>query len=332
MADRAATRVENRALWISWLHQRRTSELARAMNLPLYTFAFTGARPVRHLRAILSTVALLVRTRPALVLVQNPSIMLAALACTLRPLLGFKVVVDRHSNFDFSNTTTGVFNRISTYSLARANLTIVTNDAVRQIVERAGGRAFVLQDKLPDIPQAPPTKLQGQFNVLFVCSFSKDEPVDSVLEAARLLSPDVCIYVTGNNLKLDPAEQSKASANVVFTGFLPVEQYDGLLRSCDVVLSLTTRQHTLTSGAYEALGADKPLVLSSTDALTAYFRSAAVRTGSSGPEIAEAISTARAHISELRAQVAPFKAELIADWTRRFDDLQARLSRLMGSG
>jgi glycosyltransferase involved in cell wall biosynthesis len=319
----------NGALWISWLRQRRTSELARAMRLPLHTFAFSGPRPVRHLRATLATVALLVRTRPRLVLVQNPSIFLGALACILGPFFRFRVVVDRHSNFDFSNTETGLFNLISDFSLKRADLTIVTNDAVREIVEHKGGRALVLQDRLPDIQQTKVVPLRGSFNVVFVCSFSPDEPIADVLEAASLVEPDVYIYVTGNDRKLNATLRQRAPSNVVFTGFLSPEEYDGLLRSCDVVLSLTTREHTLTSGAYEALSADKPLVLSATDALSGYFKSAAVRTGSSGREIAEAIATARSHIDELRAQVGPLKADLVEDWARRFNVLQAKLTELV---
>src|SRR5207249_11301841 len=138
VSDRGPAPMPDRrgpAIWISWERHRRSRELARALSVPLYEIVSRRSGRLRSIDCALRTTGLLLRVRPSLLFVQNPSIQLATLASFLKPLFGYTLVVDRHSNFDFSNTRDGLFNRLSNYGLRIADLTIVTNEAVQRLVE-----------------------------------------------------------------------------------------------------------------------------------------------------------------------------------------------------
>jgi glycosyltransferase involved in cell wall biosynthesis len=195
----------DRALWITWENQRRSLELARRLGARLVVFAGPRYDDLPRLRryAVLSlkTLGALWRERPPLVFAQNPSIMLAALLCAVKKILGFKLVVDRHSNFKFGlrgGLNWSLFQRLSRYTLRKADLTIVTNKFLKDVVERAHGRGFVLQDPLPELSLGTVEPLQGERNVVYVSSFSNDEPVEQVLGAAELLPGEWRLHITGN--------------------------------------------------------------------------------------------------------------------------------------
>src|ERR1051325_11240274 len=84
-------------LWISWQNHRRTSEICAALNIELHPLI----PPVQGLRKypglIRRTWRLLQARRPKAVIVQNPSIVLTALAVLLRPLFNYALVVDAHN-------------------------------------------------------------------------------------------------------------------------------------------------------------------------------------------------------------------------------------------
>lgn len=316
------------SLWLAWERHRRSRELAAAFGAPLREIVFGGPRPLRHLLAGATTLAALARSRPRVLFVQNPSVFLAALAVAVRPLFHYVLVVDRHSNFRFDDTDAGLFNLISNYSLRRADLTIVTNDSVAALVEAKGGRAFVLPDRLPRLMPGPSRPLAGRFNVVFVCTYSADEPYLQVIDAARRLAPDIHLYVTGNSARLPARVRRGAPANLTFTGFIPAADYETLLGAADAVMALTDRHHTLLCGAYEAVSLGKPLVTSSTAALAAYFRQGSIRTVHDPDAIAAALVRARDECRSLRVEIAALRSQLRADWDVRFAALSSRLAEL----
>ena len=83
-------------LWIAWESQRRSIELARKFNCVLYIFEYEGY--LRYPKCILKTLLILKKLKPEILFVQNPSMVLAALACSYKILSGVFLVVDRHSN------------------------------------------------------------------------------------------------------------------------------------------------------------------------------------------------------------------------------------------
>jgi len=252
---------------------------------------------------------------------------LAALACLLRKPFGFRLIVDRHSNFKFDTMKRWslkykIFHFLSRYTVRKADLTIVTNEFLKGVVESWGGRGFVLPDKLPTLPLAEKTDLKGKNNVVFVCSYSKDEPSLAAIEAARLLGDSIFVYMTGNSAKLGHEILENAPANVIFTGFLEEKDYQSLLFSSDAVMVLTTQDHTLVCGAYEAVSLGKPLILSDTKALKEYFHQGVVYTKNTPAEIAHAMQQAIEDNAVLRDKIAGLAGQLRESWELKFDLLK----------
>lgn len=310
-------------IWIAWEKQRRTTELARALGAPLYRYLFQAPYPLRVLVVLAQTLIRLCLSRPRVLIVQNPSIVLAAFACAVRRTFGMKVVVDRHSNFKLSTLESRqmryrIFHALSRYSTRAASWTIVTNDYLRELVEGWGGRAVVLRDKIPELGLTTPQPLGPGWHIVYICSFGSDEPIDVVIGAAQLLGNDATIHVTGDSARARAGVIDSAPENVKFTGFLTDDAYLSLLGSCDVVLTLTTQDHTIQCGAYEAVAAVKPLVFADHPEMTAYFYKGSVTTRIAPEPLAEALSVAWRDRDRLTRESADLRLELDRSWQRQF--------------
>jgi len=265
------------------------------------------------------TVGVLVRERPQVLYVQNPSVILTAFALALKPLLRYRLVVDAHNagvyRFEKEQKYTAwmlpAFHRF-------ADLTIVTNEHVARIVENNGGKTFVLPDPLPQFTHAAAYARvpadSGPFIVTFICSYAADEPYLEVFSAARLLPLDIVLRVTGNPARLTAAERAQADDRVTLLGFLPEREFVSRLLDSDLIMDLTTFCDCLVCGAYEATSLEVPMILSDTPALRGHFRDGAVFVDNSAAGIAKGILAARAQWKELRRGVCESKARLTFEW------------------
>lgn len=283
--------------WITWEDHRRSIELAKELEADYHFVRSNETFVLRHLLKTLKTVSLIYRYRKGLVVVQNPSRVLAALAALMKMIFRFPLVVDRHTNFrlgkGFSmNPAIWFVILCSEFSLRVADLTIVTNDFLKDLVERKGGRALVLHDKIPDMTRPEKRlKLPHGTNVLFVCTYAPDEPYEEVISAANLLPDDCHIHITGNYRKvgLDP-ESKELPANVHLLGFVSSEDYDAYMFACDVIMVLTTSEWVIVCGGYEAAAVQKPLITSKTHTLTEFWRGSAYHAGPTADAISKAVT------------------------------------------
>ncbi len=319
-----------KAIWITWETMRRSEELSAAFNMPLCKYLSNRSYIVRVILLSIRTSLKLLITRPGVVVVQNPSMILATVACLLRPLLRFRLAVDRHSNFRLDTQGAAslkekAFHLLSRYTIRKADLTIVTNEFLKKIVESWGGRGFVLQDKIPSLSYAEKIDLGGERNIVFVSSYAEDEPLEEVLVAARRIDPSIVIHITGDSRKLDRTLIDNAPPNVVFTGFLEEKKYQSYLYSCDAALVLTTDDHLLTCGAYEAISLGKPLILSGQDALREFFHTGVIFTKNEAEGIASAIQEAIDERAGHENRISELAVELNASWQTKFSDLQELL-------
>lgn len=312
----------NEAIFVTWRDHRRSRELAKMLAI-----RYVVLRGAPWLKA-LQTVMFLFRERKRVLLVQNPSLILTTLACALMRLTGTRVIQDLHSYFSLHihearGLRARVYRALSRFCIRRATLTIVTNPELQRVVEALGGRALVLQDAIPEFPAFESTAPAVHRRIVFVCTYSADEPVEEVLQAAAALPANTRIYITGRT----PARmrRKRIPSNVVLTGFLPEDEYLALLRAAHAVLVLTTREHTLLCGAYEALAFHKPLILSDTRALRGYFADAAVYVRNDPASIARAIADSF-HCSENR--MADIVNTLKANWQHGFAQLRAEVSHV----
>src|SRR5690606_35298998 len=108
-----------------------------------------------------------------------------------------------------------------------ALITLVPNTDIEQIVKKWDAPVLRLGYTPDDYPEGQAYPLSDGLNIVFICTFSVDEPVEAVLQAARLY-PTAHIYVTGH---YDRAKQHLHNQpdNVTFTGYIPYDEFIGLL-------------------------------------------------------------------------------------------------------
>ena len=113
-------------------------------------------------------------------------------------------------------------------------------------------------------------------------------------------------------------------------GFLPTDEYYRYLLSASVVMDLTTVEDCLLCGAYEALAAEKPLILSRTRALEEYFGSGVVLTDNTSDAIRESVRWAYACRDELAERAKAWVAQNNPYIDERIAGLHALVRRSHG--
>ena len=321
----AASTMAAGAVWVTWERHRRTRELASDLGITLIELVARGNALRRYPVLLLRTLAAIVRTRPTRVFVQCPSIVLTAWVLVLKTFGRFQTIADLHNEAvePFIHGFPG-YRALLRWIHRRADLNIVTNGALAEIVRASGGRAAVLPDKIPAIhgsasPGRPDARL-----VVFVCTYAPDEPYTAVIEAARLLGPHVAVHITGNPGR---TVLPRLPQNVTLTGYLSEARYLELLAQADVIVDLTAMENCLVCGAYEAAALGKPLVTSDTAALRAYFHRGTVYARHDPESLAEAISVALRDNAELGDAMDQLRTELAADWTAQRNALAARVAQ-----
>jgi hypothetical protein len=189
-------------------------------------------------------------------------------------------------------------------------MTIVHMSSLLPVVERWGAPAMELGYVFE--PAAPVTEagsaLPPGTNIVVPCSFSDDEPVELVFEAARRM-PDVTFHLTGNADRLPADQQWSRPDNVRMTGYLSVPAYLGLLGMADAVLALTTQDQTFQTGGAEAVWLARPLILSDWPELRQVFTRGTVFVPHTVEGLLAGVRAVQARPAELAAEMRVLKSE-----------------------
>lgn len=306
-------------LWIAWENHTRNRSLSAELNAQLIQLDYPQkSRLMRYGYSVLQTISLLWHWRNKVVIAQNPSLILSLLCVVLRPALRYRLVIDAHNAGIFPKEGQSYWLQlIADWIIRHTAYTIVTNSGMAKIIEGKGGRPIVLPDPLPQLH--PPTEITSLPNsVIFICSWAADEPFVEVFKAAELL-PELTFYVTGKSKGREQAYGKPLPNNIKLTGYLPEPAYLNLLNSCDIVLDLTTREHCLVCGAYEAVSCKKPFVLSDNAATRAYFRLGGTYCDNSAASIASCLRTVQEDKANYVAQVETLHSTLQHEWQQSLE-------------
>jgi glycosyltransferase involved in cell wall biosynthesis len=321
-------------IWVTWEKQRRNHTISQALNCRLFEFDLRYRRFLRYPVSLVLTLVTFLKERPAVIFVQNPSIVLSTFAVAYGRLFRIPVVVDTHNaGVDPLDGQSAFANALTRFIQRRAALTILSNQALADTLRPVAGLApiAILPDPIPDLdPPASRPGLRGKTNVLFICSWAEDEPFLEVIKAATLLPEDTFVYITGRS-KNQEAAYGPLPPNVVLTGYLTEADYVAMLFACDVVLDLTTREHCLVCGGYEAVAAERAVILSATEALKSYFHRGALYTDNTCADLANRIQEATAAKQRMASEVGLLKTELIRSWQDDKHKLEETLERLTQS-
>lgn len=316
-------------VWVTWERHRRTRELAKRLNVPLYEILTSKSGIRRYLSLTPRTAAILFRTRPRLLIVQCPSLVLGVVAVLMKVLLRFDLVVDAHNEAVEPYSAKGPVPRILSRIILRyADFAIVTNGYLVPKVEEHGGRPLVLPDPLPDLslPEDVETHDSERVRVVLIATFAGDEPVATIFSAVGRMADQIELFVTGDDRRLPEHLRARLPMNVTLTGFLSDEAYIRLLASADFVIDLTTKNHCLVCGAYEAVALGVPMVLTDDPATREHFSRGAVYTAPDVDAIERALGQAILHRTELRHGVTQLRAQIEETWPIQLSEVRAELN------
>ena len=123
-----------RGVWVTWERQRRNHGIARALGLPLVEVLRSGGRVQRYLGSLAETWRVLRRARPEVLVVQNPSVVLACAATLWGRATGRPVVVDAHNIAVLPERALGISTPVARWLARTADVTLVSNERLAEIV------------------------------------------------------------------------------------------------------------------------------------------------------------------------------------------------------
>ena len=271
----------------------------------------------------LRTWRILAQERPDAVFVMTPPLLAALPAFLYARLHRKQVVLDAHSAA-FMHPRWRHFQRLQRLMCKWAATTLVHNDHIGDFVRRSGAHATLVPDVPIEFARRKAFPRAEGFTVAVVCSFNYDEPVREILTAAESL-PHVSFFITGNpkHLRRDVAQTVPSNAHL--TGFLSTEAYGGLLTDADVVLTLTTRDHTMLRGAYEAIYQGTPVIVSDFALLREAFPEGALHVDNTADGIARAIRAIEQDLAGFRLGAARLREMKLRRWQSTQEAIVARL-------
>ncbi|MDX1589795.1 MAG: glycosyltransferase [Oleiphilaceae bacterium] len=329
-------------VWLTWEIQRRNRSMSRALNARLHELISHRPRLTRYPVLLLRTLAVLHREKPLTVFAQNPSIVLSLMVVLLKPLWRYKAIIDAHNSGLYPlEGRNGLLNTLARFIVRHADRVIVTNQALADTCLAWGGHPVVVPDPLPQFPglshgadnrpvrgPVPDSASGGPLNLLCICTWSEDEPIEAVIRAASAFSPQVMrLGITGRPRGSIARDLSRdgVPGSVQLLGFLSETDYQQALSSADGVIVLTRREHCLNCGAYEAVALEKPGLLSDSAALRTHFRQGFVFVDNSPQGIEAGLHRLLQGYHEFSRQVAALKSELTQSNRERIASLEMKL-------
>jgi glycosyltransferase involved in cell wall biosynthesis len=312
--------MNRNVIFIAWIaHNRRSQLLADKFGMKLFLIQslkrWYFLAPLRYLLQTARTLGILVRERPAVIFVQNPPIFAVMVVYLYAKLSGAKYVIDSHTGALLAPWWQWSL-PIHAWLSRRAVTTIVTNDHLQTMVEGWGADAFIIAD----IPMAPtdikPFPSDDRFRVVVINTFSPDEPVEAVLEAAEGL-PEVQFYITGDPIRAKKTFLRNPPANVQFTGFLPDADYFGLLKSAQAIMVLTTDDHTMQRGACEAVSLARPIITSDWPLLRSYFNKGTLHVDNTSAGIQQGVRRAQEEQAQLEEGILQLQRDHRFEWAEK---------------
>lgn len=330
-------RLSIRGLYLIWgppQGSHRSELMGEQLGIDIQHIWLTSKRgklvaPIKYLIQTLMTLVFLLRHRYQLVFVQAPPI-LAALPVYIYSLF-FKAhfIMDAHTDALLASCWAWSL-PLHRFLSRRAITTIVTNDYLQRMVTSWKAHAFVLTDVPLTLSKRHQVCLdEVPFNVVMISTASYDEPTAQVLEAASKL-PDVRFYITGNyNARHDVIKS--APPNVRFTGYVPDKEFYGLLEAAQVVMCLTTEDHTIQSGASEAMWLGKPIITSDWLLLQQYFEKGTIHVDNTAESICQAVMTMRENLQAFEADIRKLQKDRRQQWREKISALISLIQQATAS-
>jgi glycosyltransferase involved in cell wall biosynthesis len=311
-------------------HSPSSESFARHLHAPCYLIHYLAWKrpwvaPFKYPLMWVKTWQVLLKQRPSAILVINTPVFAPMCVYLYAVLMKIPFVMNIHGH-TLGGRRWGWSVPIQRFLAQRAALNLVGTSEYQRILESWDARYLFLEDPPigPEIKVGGPTNEPGEFCVTVVSTFAGDEPLEAVLDAARML-PDVCFFITGDTHLARKGLLNSAPGNVSFVGYLKGEAYWKLLSSSHAVMTLTTNPYSLVSGGYEGMYLGKALLLSRQPALIEYFTRGAVFIDHTPESIVAGVLETKSRREELERESSELLREKSSIWQQNFQVLKSTL-------
>jgi glycosyltransferase involved in cell wall biosynthesis len=279
---------------------------------------------MRYFIAAFHTSFALCREKPAYIFLMNQPVFLPLIVFCYSKLTNSRYVLDSHSGL-LNKRVWRTFIPIMKRVYKECVLNIAHNEHDAEKYRRWGARTAVLGTEIYPYESYEKRLLDTLNNVVVIGKLAVDEPVEETVAAATGLE-DVHFYFTG------PVERAKKRIdtrnlpkNITFTGFLPREEFIGLVKAADVALVLVTTENTMQMGAWEAMSCDTPVILSDWELLRSTFPKGVVFVQNTKQSIQTGIRTFFENKDCLRKDIIRLKIEKRELWEKEIQTIESIL-------
>jgi len=322
---RRASLRRSRAV-VVWAPSEARAELfARRLGADLHRIHFLRYKrplfaPAKYVPQAIVTLCRLFRDRPAFVYVTNPPVFAAMTVAFYARVSGARFVMDTHPPALFARKWSWT-TPLQRWMARAASCNIVDQERFRRRFEGWGARTIVLEQP-PRSPRTSSDARPSDRRVTVINTFAADEPLECLLEAARLL-PDVEFRILGEAERAPRRLRGSAPSNVVFPGYLHGEDYAAELSAASVIVALTTYPYSLLAAIQDAQAVGKPLVTSDQPVLREYLGDAAVFVTNDGASVGRGVEQALENRHELCRRITGLRVEKYRRWEQSFEELAA---------
>lgn len=334
-----------------------SSRLGASFHTLTYKTRRKAYSPVKYPLLFYKTLRLLASERPSTIICQTPPIfcpLAAMFYAATNKRKKIRIIIDAHTASFEKPWSLPILKTITRWAIGNAIAVIVANAELQNVVYgNYGVMPLVLDDGVPQIdyasqdasqisinrgskydqqhlpipmhPQLGLKELEDvgegtKFGVAVISSFASDEPIEEVIEAAKILAERTTFYITGDTSRLASrklSEWKQRANNVIFTGFLTRHEYISLLKKVDAVMVLTRRHDNMLSGAHEALALEKPLITSDWPPLRQYFSAGTAYVNNSVKEIVDAVEYVQLKKDQMEEEMQVLKQRKLDEWERK---------------
>lgn len=314
-------------IWISWHKIPRSQNIAKYLGIPIYEYFVNDNIVKRHLYSSIWTIKFLIKNKHDIIFLHY-SYLLLVIVVLYKKLFDKNVIIisDCHNKAlrrKVKGIGASIYEKIKHFAFNGTDLTIITNRGMIKDITIYHKNYFILPDKIPEFQIELDHKKENKYCV-YISSFSVDEPVDEIINAAMILGDSIKIYWTGKKSK-KVIDEKTVPQNIVYTGYLEYDDYYRLISNADCLLLLTTEDDCLQCGAYEGLNANVPMVISDNKASREYFENSAIYTDITPSAIADSIIKAVENSDRLKINSQKIKEKREKDFDRIIQDLKLKI-------
>jgi glycosyltransferase involved in cell wall biosynthesis len=290
-------------IFIVWKgYQRRAEIIAPKLKSEIlwipHRFRRKLFRPIDYLYKLFISYRLCWQRQPNFIVAQSPPLYSALAAW----LLQIPYILDAHNPVfqDVGGKVMWGKLPLSDFLIRQATAVIVHNHGILQLAQTAYPQVTFFN--IPDPIATIASRIQrNDRQILVICSFDPDEPIEILLSSMAQL-PEYTFIITADILKLPHPHQVQLQnlPNVRLTGFLPIQEYHAYLCSSTAALVLTSQDLIQPSGACEALSSNTPLIISNTPLIRELFGDWAILVENTVPAIVNSLRQFHPEAIDLR--------------------------------